>query len=133
MMFTDAKGRRRRLPNYSKYKIDWEAKSRSKLQRAVKEILFGYWNGEFVYEELPVIGTRLTIDFFNATQDIAIEVDGKQHIEYNKFFHGGNRMNFLSQLERDEQKENFCQSNNIMLYRINEGEDLLESVKRILD
>lgn len=133
MMFTDAKGRRRRLPNYSKYKIDWDGKSRSKLQRTVKDILFDYWRGEFVYEELPIIGTRLTIDFFNATQDIAIEVDGKQHIEYNKFFHQGSRLNFLKQLERDDQKEDFCIQNGILLHRIYEGEDLIESVKKILD
>ena len=133
MIFTDAKGKSRKLPKYSSYKIDWDDDSLSKLQRDVKILLRHYWEGEFVYEELPVIGTRLRIDFYNATREIAIEVDGKQHTEYNKFFHNNNKMNFFKQLERDERKESFCIRNNIDLYRIYEGENLEDAVKKILD
>ena len=64
----------------------------------------------------------MTIDFFNATQNIAIEVDGNQHYKYNKFFHSNSRQNFLSQLKRDEKKEYFCDINNIKLIRILESE-----------
>ena len=133
MKFIDARGRRRNLPNSTKYKVDWEADSRSKLQTEVKRLVRPYWEGQFVYEELPVLGTRLSIDLYNATLEVAIEVDGKQHFEYNKFFHGGNRMNFLEQLQRDEKKDSFCRENGITLHRICEGENLEEVVKKLLD
>jgi very-short-patch-repair endonuclease len=132
MIFLSATGRKIKV-NSSKYVVDWDAKSRSKLQASVKQILKEVWRGDRVFEEFPVVGTRMTIDFYNATQEVAIEVDGKQHIEFNKFFHRGNRMNFLDQLKRDDKKEIFCEDNGIKLYRIYEGEDLSESVQKILD
>ena len=64
----------------------------------------------------------MTFDFFNATRNIAVEVDGNQHYKYNKFFHSNSRQNFLSQLQRDEKKEYFCEINNIELIRILESE-----------
>jgi len=68
------------------------------------------------------VGTRLTIDFYNATKNIAIEVQGNQHTKYNKFFHKGNKMNYLDQLKRDDEKLAFCDLNNIKLLEVHEGQ-----------
>ena len=87
-------------------------------KKTVKNVLYDNWFADVVFEEFPVAGTRLTFDFFNATRNIAIEVDGNQHYKYNKFFHSNSRQNFLSQLKRDEKKEYFCDINNIELIRI---------------
>ena len=75
-----------------------------------------------MFEEFPVVGTRLTLDFFNASKNIAIEVQGKQHTKYNEFFHQGNKMNYLHQLKRDEDKLAFCDLNKIKLVEVHEGQ-----------
>jgi very-short-patch-repair endonuclease len=115
-------GKKKKIKNISKYLIDWDAKCRSGIQNSVKTNIKKHWFADVVFEEFPVAGTRMTIDFFNATQNIAIEVDGNQHYKYNKFFHSNSRQNFLSQLKRDEKKEYFCDINNIKLIRILESE-----------
>tara|TARA_R110002167_G_scaffold201827_2_gene405463 strand:+ start:4787 stop:5203 length:417 start_codon:yes stop_codon:yes gene_type:complete len=122
MTFLCVNGRKKKIKNVSKYLIDWDAKCRSGIQKNVKNSIKKYWFADVVFEEFPVAGTRMTIDFFNATQNIAIEVDGNQHYKYNKFFHSNSRQNFLSQLKRDEKKEYFCDINNIKLIRILESE-----------
>ena len=53
---------------------------------------------------------------------MAIEVDGSQHYQYNKFFHSNSRQKFLDQLKRDQKKDEFCEINNIKLFRILEDE-----------
>jgi len=124
MIFLCTNGRKKKISNSVKYLIDWDADCRSGIQKTVKNVLHNNWFADVVFEEFPVAGTRLTFDFFNATRNIAIEVDGNQHYKYNKFFHSNSRQNFLSQLKRDEKKEYFCEINNIMLFRILESEIL---------
>ena len=102
----------------TKYLIDWDAKSRSKIQFKVKKFLKKYWKNHVVFEEFPVAGTRLSIDFYNANKKIAVEVQGSQHTKYNSFFHGGHKNNYLEQLKRDEMKFKFCELNEIQLIEI---------------
>ena len=122
MIFLCTNGRKKKIANSAKYLIDWKADCKSGIQKTVKNVLYDNWFADVVFEEFPVAGTRLTFDFFNATRNIAIEVDGNQHYKYNKFFHSNSRQNFLSQLKRDEKKEYFCDINNIELIRILESE-----------
>ena len=128
MMFIDINGRKKDLRKIEKYLINWDGKSASNFQKSVKDLLYYFWGADVVFEELPVIGTRLTLDFYNSNKKIALEVDGKQHYQYNKFFHRGNRGNFLDQIRRDEQKEEFCEWNEIVLVRILEEEDLTKEL-----
>jgi hypothetical protein len=121
MTFKTLLGKRRRIKRPVIYLINWEKNSRSKLQSKVKGFLKVFWDGDVVFEEFPVVGTRLTIDFYNATKNIAIEVQGNQHTKYNKFFHKGNKMNYLDQLKRDDEKLSFCNLNNIKLLEVHEG------------
>tara|TARA_R110000824_G_scaffold20482_5_gene77111 strand:+ start:10927 stop:11352 length:426 start_codon:yes stop_codon:yes gene_type:complete len=122
MIFLCINGREKKVRNSVKYLIDWKTKCKSGIQKTVKNLLCDYWFADVVFEEFPVAGTRLSFDFFNATKNIAVEVDGNQHYKYNKFFHSNSRQNFLSQLKRDEKKEYFCEINNINLLRVLESE-----------
>jgi very-short-patch-repair endonuclease len=117
MKFKTLDGKERNLKNAKKSIIDWEAKSKSKFQKEVKDFLKKYWIGDVVFEELRIVGTRLSLDFFNANKRIAIEVQGQQHFKFVKFFHG-NRINYLNQIKRDIKKDEFCQLNNIQLMEI---------------
>ena len=86
MIFLCTNGRKKKIANSAKYLIDWKADCKSGIQKTVKNVLYDNWFADVVFEEFPVAGTRLTFDFFNATRNIAIEVDGNQHYKYNKFF-----------------------------------------------
>ncbi|MBL69619.1 MAG: hypothetical protein CMO74_14455 [Verrucomicrobiales bacterium] len=133
MRFKTIQGSLKRLSKPHKYIIDWEKESRSKLQFQVKQLLKKHWKSHVVFEEFPVAGTKMSLDFYNANKKIAIEVQGKQHTNYTPHFHGGNQANFLSQKRRDYHKKLFCEKNEIKLIEIHEGEDIGEKlIKSVL-
>lgn len=117
MKFKTLSGSTAELRNSKKYLIKWNGPSRSKFQLGVKEFLHPYWKSDIVFEELKLVGTRMSFDFYNANKKIAVEVQGKQHTEYVKFFHGS-RAKYLEQLKRDDKKLRFCQVNDITLVEI---------------
>ena len=117
MKFKTLNGKERFLKNAKKYIINWEAKSKSNIQWRVKQFLLSYWKYDVVFEE---IGTRLSLDIYNANKKIAVEVQGKQHQTYNPYFHGNDRRKWLSQLRRDDLKLQFCLTNGIKLVEIYE-------------
>lgn len=118
MTFLDLKGRKKTLKQATKYLIDWDKKTRSKFQDSVKQFLRPYWKRDQVFEELRIVGTLCTFDLYNASTRTCIEVQGSQHGSYNKFFHRGSKMNFVSQIKRDLDKHEFCRLNNITLVEI---------------
>lgn len=133
MIFISAKsGKPAKLKHATKYLIKWNGKCRSKIQARVKELLYPHWFADVVFEEFPVLGTRLTLDFFNSNRQIALEVDGNQHYQYNPFFHGGSRQKFLAQLQRDQIKEDFCERNGITLIRVLESENINQELLKEL-
>tara|TARA_Y100000310_G_scaffold314293_1_gene363524 strand:- start:503 stop:913 length:411 start_codon:yes stop_codon:yes gene_type:complete len=105
----------------SKYLIKWNKKSRSKIQFKVKQFLKPYWKNQIVYEEFPVYGSRMTVDIVNATKKIAIEVQGRQHKEFNKFFHK-TRGNYLESIKRDYIKREWLEKNDFILIEVEEKE-----------
>ena len=133
MIFLSTSGKSVKLKNSTRYLKKWNSTCKSKIQKRVKDLLKKYWIADIVFEEMPVISTRLTIDFYNANKKIAIEVDGNQHYKFNKFFHSNSRQNFLAQLQRDEKKELFCDVNNIKLVRILESDKLDEELLKNLE
>ena len=123
MKFKTIYGKEKRLPYANRYLINWASNSRSIFQTDVKTFLHYYWKNDVVYEEMPIVSSRLTIDLYNHTKKVAVEVQGHQHIKYVKFFHG-NRKNFLEQLKRDKMKEDFAKINGIKLVLIYPEDDL---------
>ena len=127
MKFIDRYGKERNLKNAKKYLIDWEKPSRSKFQTTVKKFLYKYWKNDIVFEEFRVVGSRLTLDFYNANKKIAVEVQGAQHTKFVKFFHK-NHFKYADQLKRDEQKLNFCQANKIQLAEVYPKDEIQASL-----
>jgi|TARA_B100000676_G_C17748079_1_gene664991 hypothetical protein len=108
--------------NVSKFLIDWNKKSRSKIQFKVKKFLEPFWKGHIVFEEFPVYGSKLKVDILNASNKLAIEVQGDQHNSFNKFFHGDSRLKYLESIKRDVMKAEWLESNNFKLIEINQNE-----------
>jgi hypothetical protein len=133
LRFKTLTGSTRKVLGVNKYLIDWEGSSKSKFQKSVKDFLKDYWQRQVVFEEFPVAGTRMTFDFYNANQKIAIEVQGGQHTKYVPFFHGNYKSNYLMQLKRDNQKHEFCELNDIHLGEIFEKDKLSKSFFKKID
>ena len=133
MEFQTIDGKLKRVKNLKKRIINWEASSRSKRQKAVKDFLKDYWFNHVTFEEFPVVGTRLSLDFYNANKRVAVEVQGSQHTKYNKFFHGGHKNNYLEQLKRDQIKAEFCEVNDIILVEIYDSDIINKSLFKKFD
>ena len=96
MRFNTLTGVTRTVKKAKNYLIDWDSPSRSKIQFQTKQFLKKYWSKHIVFEEFPVAGTKLSLDFYNANKKIAVEVQGKQHTKYVPFFHGKNKINLTA-------------------------------------
>jgi len=125
MTFLDLKGRKKTLKRPSKYLIDWDAKSLSKFQKAAKDFLFTYWRNDYVFEEMPVVGSRSRFDFYNASRRVVLEVMGAQHSKFIPHFQK-TRSNFLSQIKRDLDKVEFCRINDITFIEVFDISELTE-------
>ncbi len=116
--------------NVLKYKIQWDEPSASKIQFATKQFLKPFWAGMVVYEEFPVYGTRLRVDILNATKRIAIEVNGRQHGDFVKFFHTG-REKWRQSIKRDCDKHEWLIKNDFQVIELETAEIPLLSVEFI--
>lgn len=103
--------------NVSRFLIDWDKPSKSKIQFQVKQFLKNYWQGQIIYEEFPVYGTLLKVDFLNATLRIAVEVHGPQHGEFH-FFHNGSPNAYLQSIKRDNSKSQWLLANDFQFIEI---------------
>ena len=128
MRFKTLTGATRTVKKAKNYLIDWDGSSRSKIQYNAKQFLKKYWSNHIVFEEFPVAGTKLPLDFYNANKKIAVEVQGKQHTKYVPFFHGKNKINYINQLKRDQDKLKFCELNDIQLVEIYDGDEITEKL-----
>jgi hypothetical protein len=108
--------------NVRKNLINWDGKSRSKLQFKFKQFFYPYWNNHIVYEEFPVYGTMLKVDILNATKKIAIEIQGNQHESFNEFFHDNSRLKYLQSIKRDVKKEKWLEMNEFKFLELYEAD-----------
>ena len=108
--------------NVRKYLVNWEGKSRSKLQYNFKQFFYSYWKNHIVYEEFPVYGSMLKVDLLNATKKIAVEIQGDQHESFNKFFHDNSRFKYLQSIKRDVKKEKWLEMNEFKFLQVYESD-----------
>jgi len=104
--------------NVSKYKLDWDKKSRSIIQFQTKQFLRPYWMGHVLFEEFPVYGSLLKVDIMNFTNKVAIEVNGPQHNEFHHF-HNGKPSLYLKSIKNDMQKIDWLEKNGFKVVEIN--------------
>lgn len=131
MIFKTLYGKDRRLSKASNYRIDWDGSSRSKFQKRIKDILHPFWVNHIVFEELPVVGTKLSLDFYNANLNVAIEVQGQQHYRHVEFFHGKSKLKYLQQIKRDLDKIKYCEINDIFFFEIYDDSDISKLIERL--
>ena len=108
--------------NLKKYIVKKNDKTvKSKYHIAARELLTEMFSGYTVLEEVKLPGSRcpskksvLFLDFFIPSLMLGIEVHGRQHYEFCKFFHK-TMAGFLQSNKRDFIKEDWCELNDIEL------------------
>ena len=125
--------------NLKKYIVKKNDKTvKSKYHIAARELLAEMFSGYTVLEEVKLPGSRcpskkstLFLDFFIPTLMLGIEVHGRQHYEFCKFFHK-TMAGFLQSNKRDFIKEDWCELNNIELIVLKYS-DSIEDWKNQID
>jgi hypothetical protein len=74
-------------------------------------------------------GNRLFFDFFIKELSVFVEVQGRQHVEFVKHFHG-TADTFRKQKVRDNLKVAYVQENDLCLVRLYDTEDITEDLIR---
>ena len=85
-----------------------------KTEKLCKELLEQKFGFEFRKTKFYYGDQQLEFDGYNKQYNIAFEYHGKQHYEFNKYFHKIEQ-NFIKQQQRDDLKEQFAAENNIKL------------------
>jgi hypothetical protein len=107
--------------NAEAYRIDWDRKV-SGPQKKVKDFLRQYWDGQSVYEEIPIPGSRKRIDLMNWTSMVVIEVSpAAVHTQFNKFMHKSHS-GFLKTLQTDLKKMDWAEKNGFTFISLNDNQ-----------
>lgn len=105
-----------------------------RLEYSVAKLLKRYWirhkiTEEYQDQELLRKAKRLSIDIFDFTANIAFEVNGDQHYNYNNFFHKN-----LGCLDKQKMNDNIkkliCKETKTRLIIIKSNENLTEEMIR---
>ena len=98
-----------------------DIKKRSTYHLLARRLLGEIFPGQMILEEMKLPGSRnpskksvLFLDFFIPYVRMGVEVHGKQHYEFNAFFHKTKAGHHKSK-RRDALKEEWCELNNIDL------------------
>ncbi len=92
-----------------------DQRERSGLHVTCRHLLREFYTTERILEEVYLPGSgSLYLDFYLPVRQLAIEVQGRQHYEFSLFFHM-TRSNFLFSQQRDRNKAEWCEINNITL------------------
>lgn len=100
---------------------------RSNIQYECGQLLKKLFPSESILEDVP-LPDGFYLDFFIGSRKLAIEVQGRQHDEYVPFFHK-NKKGFIASQTRDYNKEQWCDLNGIILYKVKDKEDLIKCLK----
>jgi len=97
----------------------------SELSDLTYDVLLKLWPWYTIFKEyyIKYKNTRLFFDFYIKELQLAIEVQGRQHSEFVKYFHG-DREGFLKACRRDNLKKEYCDMNGIVLIEIYSKDDL---------
>jgi len=105
----------------------------SKLQRQVSALLSVHL-GQYTIREnhRPEWLEGLELDFYIEELDVGIEVQGQQHYAYTPHFHTS-YADYLDLRDRDSRKAELCQCNEIKLFYIHHGRDILPLIEQLDD
>jgi hypothetical protein len=105
--------------NYSKNKSRRSRSNKSSYHKEARLLISSYFNNYSIYEEVTLPGSKkvsrnslLYADFYIPEVALIVEVHGEQHYTYSHFFHK-NKYNFFKSKNRDRDKIEWCELNDI--------------------
>lgn len=98
-----------------------EEEFKSEPHLVARRLLHEMFPSDRILEEVPIPSTALRADFYLPQRKLMVEVQGRQHYEYVRFFHN-NPLGFAQSKKRDDTKRHFCELNKITLVELN-GDD----------
>lgn len=110
--------------------------STSRLQRQAKDELtkhFGHYHIEenaYPHWLTSPTGNRLELDLYIPQLGVAIEVQGRQHIQFEKFFHK-DQAGFMRQMLYDQIKRIRCQKHSVRLFEVYSYQDIQRAIASI--
>ena len=109
-----------------------DRRKRSELHLRTRALLKALYPTQQVLEEVPLPGTKLTLDFYLPQRKVCIEVHGEQHYKFVAHYHG-DRLGFLRSKANDNKKIEWCRLNNLRVVELpfNESDD--EWREKIID
>lgn len=129
MKFLTLKGREIKIQvRPSDYPLRSRENSKSNGQYHLGQQLQALFKHVIILEEFTIPDSRSSIDFYIPIYRLAFEFQGEQHDAYNSFFHN-TKADFERQKERDRNKKEWCDLNNIKLIEIRDNKISLEALK----
>jgi hypothetical protein len=105
--------------NYHKNKSRKSRSNKSSYHKEARDLISNLLGNYSVYEEVTLPGSKklsraslLYADFYIPELALIIEVHGEQHYNYSHFFHK-NKYNFFKSKNRDKDKIEWCEINEI--------------------
>jgi hypothetical protein len=137
MKVTGLDGKEYKITFCGKVSAEKNDENRSKLHLKARKLIQDTFPFDVIHEEVTLPGTKkgplgsvLYADFFIPSRKLIIEVNGKQHDEYTKFFHK-NKLEFYKAKSRDRNKKDWCDLNAITIVYLNHNETEEEWVTKI--
>ena len=107
---------------------DCRSKGQFKLGQLLQEF---YGSHAIILEDFILPETKLSLDFFLPHYKLAFEMQGIQHFQFSKFFHG-DITGYIKQKKRDANKRHWCELNEIVLFEIQEKDLELGRLKLLI-
>lgn len=111
--------------------------STSKLQRECKRVLTYHFGKYTILQNYrpewltnKTTGKPLELDFYIPDLEIAVEVQGRQHVEFTPFFHAEYR-DFLRRKRYDTEKSRMCKENRVHLFEVFSERDVHDLMWKI--
>lgn len=104
----------------------------SEYHRLTRELLKSMFPTEVIVEEVHLPGSKgLKADFYLTSLKVLVEVHGEQHYSMSNLFHSSKK-DFLMGQQRDRNKKEWCENNNIRYIELPYKENTDEWRTRII-
>jgi hypothetical protein len=114
-----------------RYPVRSREQCKSHGQYMLGRLLRSIYGQALLLEEFPIPEERLVLDFYMPHHSLAFEYQGRQHDEFNKFFHT-DKAGFQRSQARDARKKTWCDLNTIALI-ITRDNVSVESLQKLIE
>lgn len=102
----------------------------STLHVSARDLIKELYPCDLIYEEVYVPKMKFYLDLYIPSCRLVLEVNGKQHYEFNNHFHNS-KLDFYKKKNKDNTKKEWCELNHFRFIELPFSEKKHEWIKRI--